>query len=514
MKRKDELVSKMLLIGALKNHPLMKNWNQRMHTLAPVFASKFILVEQHFAFIVCQLFDFIQDVQNAHRDYIFPMNYSRYYRKSDWSSMPVPLDYGVLVLPQIGNCTWSTDLPAGIHEHSLLFFTLIECPERYFVLFKPDVQIDKDKVSHGLYATGGTKIVKLHGLLFVFHNFRGSDDCSIESIQEIVTFTRPKIIAENSSKNIELRNLVSKQPDEFMNWKKLSFKKHSSDPEPILLLYQNHEGEAVRNFKLNNCSTPQQRLYACLTFLLSIKDLLKSGYWPVDLKYENMCQKHTSTPLCAVTTLTIIDFFAPASTYSLYKRGAASEHVLMVPINLAQHMTLLYRLNYRGCRINGHTIIAPSDRSFGYLVRQLMFEILVNLINIVYQTFLSMKIFACFDQFFPANYQKSWTARNYQKFYFCRDLHHCIYNEFDENKYPLMYWVYYWKNIKNSIDQIYSQECNPHLEIGIDPILGDLYKKLFDDTASQEWFDLLLTLRNTPSPFINEKNPIVDLMSI
>lgn len=515
VEKKHECISKMLLVHTLTRHSTIQSWNERANLLDPSISSKLLITEQHIVFICHQLFDFIQSIYQSKKDLIVNFDYGRYYGKRDWKTVPIPIDMGLVSFDGVPRSDWISDMPAGVREHGVLFFHLKTDPDLFHVLFKPDVQIgDTYSNTNILYAAGGTKIVKLKSLLFIFRHRKESDDCDIVDIQEVVTFSRPKTIPADQSKHFALRQSVEQKFNDFFNWKKISFKRHPLDAESALLLYQVYEGEKIRNYRMKNCDTSIQRLYACLTFLSSVKKLLESGYWPLDMKSENLCQKHIPHPSCPLTSLAIIDFCAPASSASIYKRSVEPENALKMPINLRQYEQLLTRMNYRGFR-NGETVITNlSDRSFGYLVRQMMFEILVNLMNIMYQTSFTRDMHAYFDQFFPADQRVSWTGKLYRRLHFCPDIHHCIYNEFDERIYPLMYWICYWHNIQNSIVKIYYCECTPHGEINDDPIVGGLYTKLFSESAVQEWRQLLCNFRTTPSPFSSNGNPIVELLPV
>lgn len=509
----DDHIGKMLLMGSLKTHPVVRDFNARWSALKQSVSSKTLIVEQHLSFICHQLFDFIQSVDRAKKAYVLPFNYGRYYRKSDWQTVPIPLDDVLTALHGPKMIDWTTDMPAGVREHGILFFTFKDQPDHYYVLFKPDVQISKANLSRHLYASGSTKVVK-YALLFDF--IYRTNDCFINKIEDVVTFTRPTTISENTSKTQELSKLIEQKDNEFINWTKISFKRNLADSDPTLLLYQKHEGDRVINQKVKNCETVQKRLYACLTFLSSVKQMLQSGYWPVDLKYENMCQKSIDTPNGLMTKLTVIDFLACGSTYSLFKRldSTIPFHGLQMPIDFEEYTGILKRLNYRGHDINGTVVQMISDRSFAYLVRQLMFEIFLNLMNIYYQAFFSTNIMGCFNQFFLKNQTLSWTFKYQKLLYFCTDIHKCIYYEFDDTKLPFMYWVYYWNRIKCTIEQIYALYIVHRGNINNDPILGSLYASLFSEAALQEWYNLMLNFRSTQSPFGHEKNQVVNLIPV
>lgn len=530
------------LLNALQTHPELRHWNHSAQ--AHPLASRLLMTDQHLVFIADQLHNFIHSVKSQSQIH----SYSRYYTKKDWDNIPIPTGTGLPAFETTETISWTHNItPPGTRERGVLFFTNPKYPRQYSVLFKSDIQIHGSMTNPSLgfmYKSGQTKMVKCHALLFKFHQPLESDTLQILSIQSVVTcsrFSKQRLLKirntlfdMESGENIQIPDelidltpkalelglvpILNHQENDFNNWQQICFKHgQAEDAQKTILYYQANNGQKILKNRVQDCTTFTQRIYACLTFLSAIKNILKENYFPVDLKYDNMCVQYMTTPHGKMPKLSIIDFIGFAPTFSLFKRVSEIPFVpgrhLQGSCNLDEYGHLLHKLNYRR--------VISDDLFGGCLVRQLMFEIGINLLNIINQQSRASDICANFNQYFPSNQAESWLNQPEQmNKCFTTLLNECIYTKFEHPYFDCRYWANKWMQIGEQISIVYNKTVKiqkallPTATIAEDPILGTLYHHLFSPENFHEWFELIVNFRNTPSPFTNADKKILFLKTV
>ena len=284
---------------------------------------------------------------------------------------------------------------AASYPHSFLIFTKSEEFGKFYVIIKSNFQIvgktaksaeDREKQKE-LSGDGGYKIVKIYSFL-LSGKFQFGHDYSnfyILEAEPIVTWGRPTQVKTRNfaDKRDHLNQLMTHETRSLMfeGWDILEFINTSGADagllEPRLLLYQPKAGkipcgDAGEQIALWADDNPQ-RMIGIESFLAGVKKILQGRYWPVDLKFGNMCLNFKR----GRPEINLIDFTGSSITFSLFKQqiSLADKHPnpFFSAVQPGMFIKGLLMLNQRSS-----SRPALSDGVFKYFLFQFFFEVAYN----------------------------------------------------------------------------------------------------------------------------------------
>lgn len=488
-------------------------WNSKFEQFGKN-AQRLQIVDQHIKFICIELFSFFNTTK------IRPdqsKGYSRYRSKHFWHA---------------------ADMPEGLRERSLLFFKFPHSADLH-VLVKSDVQVSTmhaHKELEQLYGRGNTKFIKCHQILLTFTSHSDSE-LTLSCINPVVTCSRishpefilvrrhifelatsQSVMIEDKKSNLSqysykmrefLTNLTNDRPEniEFSGWKKIIFKDKNDKISQIY--YQINKGQKIAGFPISYCVSIKQKLHACLTFLKSVKNLLKEGYWPIDLQIANMCLQLKSSPLSStqMPCLHIIDPTSfTGSAYSLYKTP-----LIQSTFNPTQHFQHAITLNVFVTYLAELNARTPQsrilDRRFARMIQQLLFEIATILIELFHQKFIVQMCGARYDQHLvkpECNLLIPTISGQHTRF--INLLTSSMYGYIPAESINTQFLKhFFFQTLHDYILNIYASipDAERMQNIQIDPDLSDIYNDVCND-GCDEFCQSIVNFRSTRSPFTTD----------